>query len=87
MKTTTLAVLIAAMLSTSAFAQPSDQVSREIDLAIVNGNVKASNDNLPQGVVEGRQAATTNTTFSEIDRLLVQQQDVRDRNKPTNGNY
>ena len=85
-------ILIAAALasvSTAAFAQPSDQVSRQIDLAIVNGIVKASNDSLPgsvQGVVEGRQAAQT-SAFSDTDRLLVQQQDVRDRNKPTNGNY
>ena len=40
-------------LSTAAFAQPSDGVSAQIDRQIVLGNVKASNDNLQQGVVEG----------------------------------
>ena len=75
-------------LSTAAFAQPSDGVSAQIDRQIVLGNVKASNDNLQQGVVEGRQAAASyGTSFSATDRLLVQQQDTLDRNKPTNNNY
>ena len=75
-------------LSTAAFAQPSDGVSAQIDRQIVLGNVKASNDNLQQGVVEGRQSAyLTGTTFSATDRTLVRQQDMADRNKPTNNNY
>ena len=76
------------VLSTAAFAQPSDGVSAQIDRQIVLGNVQASNDSLQLGVVEGRQAAGINgTSFSATDRLLVQQQNAVDRNKPTNSNY
>ena len=79
-------ILIAAALataSTAAFAQPSDQVSRQIDLAIINGNVKASNDTLPgsvQGVVEGRQAAQIYAAPSSTDQFLVDQAVQRDAN-------
>ena len=79
-------ILIAAALataSTAAFAQPSDQTSRLIDLAIVNGNVQASNDSLPgsaQGVVEGRQAAQANAVPSATDQFLVSLAAQRDAN-------
>ena len=88
MKTVTvvLAVVALAAASTAAFAQPSDQTERNIATQIVLGNVKASNAGLTQSVVEGRQAASTGPVamFSPTDKLLVQMQDVRDRNKPTN---
>ncbi|MDR3376852.1 MAG: hypothetical protein P4L98_24290 [Ancalomicrobiaceae bacterium] len=89
MKTLNILLVAASLsvLSTAAFAQPSDSVDIDVARQVALGNVKASNDGLAaQGVVEGRQAARS-STFSATDRLLVQQQDVRDRNKPTNSNY
>lgn len=93
----TLNILLAAaslsVLSTAAFAQPSDAVDIEVARQVALGNVKASNDTVTSpagigngGVVEGRQAAPV-TTYSYRDRLLVQQQDQVDRNKPTHSNY
>ncbi|MDR3495376.1 MAG: hypothetical protein P4L82_12320 [Ancalomicrobiaceae bacterium] len=91
MKTLNILLVAASLsaLSTAAFAQPSDSVSANIDRQIVLGNVTASNDNPSlNGVVEGRQAAVvTRPVFSATDRLLVHQQDVVDRNKPTNSTY
>ncbi|MDR3495377.1 MAG: hypothetical protein P4L82_12325 [Ancalomicrobiaceae bacterium] len=79
-------ILIAASLatlSTAAFAQPSDSVERDIARQIVLGNAQASNLTTGATVVEGRQAAT-NASFSATDRLYVELQNVRDKNKPTN---
>lgn len=66
--------------STAAFAQPSDSVEQQIARQIVLGNVKASNDVAGPALVEGRQAA--NVSFSATDRIYVDMQTVRDRNKP-----
>ncbi|MDR3376850.1 MAG: hypothetical protein P4L98_24280 [Ancalomicrobiaceae bacterium] len=83
-------ILIAAALasvSTAAFAQPSDSAEQQIAHQLVLGNVKASNDSgAAAAVVEGRQAAA-NVSFSATDRVYVDLQNVRDRNKPTNNNY
>ena len=89
MKTLNILLVAAALasVSTAAFAQPSDSIDANVARQIALGNVKASNDSITaQGVVEGRQAASS-TSFSATDRLYVELQDVRDRNKPNNSNY
>ncbi|MDR3376564.1 MAG: hypothetical protein P4L98_22820 [Ancalomicrobiaceae bacterium] len=55
---------------TSAFAQSSDSVERDVARQIVLGNVKASNASLPQGVVEGRQA-TRMVGLTDVDLFLI----------------
>ncbi|MDR3376851.1 MAG: hypothetical protein P4L98_24285 [Ancalomicrobiaceae bacterium] len=88
MKTLNILLVAASLsvLSTAAFAQPSDSVDIGVAGQIALGNVKASNDSTAAAVVEGRQAAA-NVSFSATDRVYVDLQNVRDRNKPTNNNY
>ncbi|MDR3376697.1 MAG: hypothetical protein P4L98_23505 [Ancalomicrobiaceae bacterium] len=66
-----LATLIIGSSFTAALAQPSDSIDQQVARQIALGNVKASNDSLPQGVVEGRQAAPLATGLTELDLFLI----------------
>ncbi|MDR3376853.1 MAG: hypothetical protein P4L98_24295 [Ancalomicrobiaceae bacterium] len=73
MKSISVVLLAASLsvLSTAAFAQPSDSIDINVARQVALGNAQASNDSA-QGVVEGRQAAHANSTLSASDQLLLE---------------